>query len=604
MNLKDQLQNLAQKFSVGGTTESGPGFGKKIVRKYQDDADKEIVEFEDGTRMYTDSNEYKKLYSEGLLYGESPEKITYPQETGANSEMDRFKRIELENPYSDFVKPYFDGTSGVLARGFGQSEQNLANTPDDLKQKYDQDINKKWAQEIFKENPRNENEERGAYLNRVGSGLKPDILKNLYDYMPEREMETYWQLGEKGVAALTDLKGFPGLENFSNLEDYIQGSNHMSDYEKSKYFSDLKENPNSTRLSASEFLRSFQVGGEIENMLSKLNPKNWGVEDYTNKGNFQKAYTSARQKGLKEFMFEGKRFSTDYKGTPDEQLRQTGIIDNVNKNKPSELQKRITGNVYNGGFYHDYKLSDVEKLLQPVVKKERSIGLEEEMLNLYLKIPTQGRSLGISKYKPTKAKDKGVQYYKVNDFTSGLDEDVENIEEYASKLNANKKGNAGMGDYTVDSGKDARGKYISYYDIWDINPFGQGKDAPDLSMGYGKPFEIYDRIYYNDYGNKGKYKKMYFSDDELRNLHPDEKNFDTLAVQKELTNRGYKLPNSIKKKGLFDDNSEFDGIYGDETKKALQDWQSKNTKKFQSGGMIRSELQKLSEKFSQRLSTT
>ena len=70
------------------------------------------------------------------------------------------------------------------------------------------------------------------------------------------------------------------------------------------------------------------------------------------------------------------------------------------------------------------------------------------------------------------------------------------------------------------------------------------------------------------------------------------------TVQKALSEKRYNLSSSIKKDGTFD------GVYGNETEKALQDWQSKNTKKFQKGGMIRSELQKLSEKFSQRLSTT
>ena len=634
MNYKEQLQNLAQKYQVGGQVptdwkakySTNPYF--KDREDWGESLDKKFPNAKNTVRQSIYAASKRTGIDPGLLYTSAmeegmklaltgkdtgvrregfvdyqknnPKAKEYPIDGGyyygLNTFGDKYgKTIKVSNlpkgfKYTPYPQKGTDGSVAFNSAAFRTHEDAISAKAAQMKQ-VEEAMNYKLRDAKIDLSP-----EARKFFDMVG-----------YNMGEEKTIEmirSYQQKGYLKDDRFLDSKFQPASwkEPYTNVQRRYQNYRILNEQ---GYFNDYNTpNPKVAVTGSTKEPNSFQVGGEIENMLSKLNPKNWGVEDYTDKGNFQKAYTSARQKGLKEFMFEGKRFSTDYKGTPDEQLRQTGIIDNVNKNKPSELQKRITGNVYNGGFYHDYKLSDVEKLLQPVVKKERSIGLEEEMLNLYLKIPTQGRSLGISKYKPTKAKDKGVQYYKVNDFTSGLDEDVENIEEYASKLNANKKGNAGMGDYTVDSGKDARGKYISYYDIWDINPFGQGKDAPDLSMGYGKPFEIYDRIYYNDYGNKGKYKKMYFSDDELRNLDPDEKNFDTLAVQKELTNRGYKLPNSIKKKGLFDDNSEFDGIYGDETKKALQDWQSKNTKKFQSGGMIRSELQKLSEKFSQRLSTT
>ena len=88
-----------------------------------------------------------------------------------------------------------------------------------------------------------------------------------------------------------------------------------------------------------------------------------------------------------------------------------------------------------------------------------------------------------------------------------------------------------------------------------------------------------DRIGYNivygnmmhDYGD-GERKKMYYSDKELSELNVDEKNFDTLALQRELSNRGYKLPGSIKEDGKFD------GVFGNETKQALLNWQSKNQK--------------------------
>jgi hypothetical protein len=89
-----------------------------------------------------------------------------------------------------------------------------------------------------------------------------------------------------------------------------------------------------------------------------------------------------------------------------------------------------------------------------------------------------------------------------------------------------------------------------------------------------KPFPIYGRVYYKDYGD-GVKKKMYYTDNELKSFSTDKnnKNFNTLDLQKELVNRGYKLPNSIQQDDYG--NLKFDGIYGNETKKALQDFQNK-----------------------------
>ncbi len=46
----------------------------------------------------------------------------------------------------------------------------------------------------------------------------------------------------------------------------------------------------------------------------------------------------------------------------------------------------------------------------------------------------------------------------------------------------------GLGHYTIGKGEDDKGKYISVYDLWDIN----SEAGTELS-----PFEVYDRIYYN-----------------------------------------------------------------------------------------------------------
>lgn len=55
----------------------------------------------------------------------------------------------------------------------------------------------------------------------------------------------------------------------------------------------------------------------------------------------------------------------------------------------------------------------------------------------------------------------------------------------------------GLGQFTVGRGYDKKGEYVSYYDSWDLGD--TNSPYKDLSLGIGKPFNIYDRIYLDDY---------------------------------------------------------------------------------------------------------
>jgi len=156
--------------------------------------------------------------------------------------------------------------------------------------------------------------------------------------------------------------------------------------------------------------------------------------------------------------------------------------------------------------------------------------------------------LSKSKYAPSNAKYNLDNYISIND-----DEFIKKILLKGIELNLQ---------------DDERGEYFSYYDLFDI---GRG-DEKNKTFGTAKPFEVYDRIYIKDYGD-GQKKRMYYTDKELSELDVNKKNFDTLALQRELRNRGYKLPKSTKKDGSLD------GVWGDETKNALLDWQNKNKNK-------------------------
>ncbi len=66
---------------------------------------------------------------------------------------------------------------------------------------------------------------------------------------------------------------------------------------------------------------------EKKNLInfSFLNPKNWGVKDYSDAGDFSKAYQSAKKSGEEEFMWNGERYNTKYAGTPRQEVGAYGI---------------------------------------------------------------------------------------------------------------------------------------------------------------------------------------------------------------------------------------------------------------------------------------
>jgi hypothetical protein len=78
---------------------------------------------------------------------------------------------------------------------------------------------------------------------------------------------------------------------------------------------------------------------------------------------------------------------------------------------------------------------------------------------------------------------------------------------------------------TFTKGSDDRGNYYSIYDIYDFN-------IP-MQESIGKPYEIYDRVYYKNYN--GKNKPMYYTDNELNTIKLNYDNFN--SIYKELNNR-------------------------------------------------------------------
>jgi hypothetical protein len=177
----------------------------------------------------------------------------------------------------------------------------------------------------------------------------------------------------------------------------------------------------------------------------------------------------------------------------------------------------------------------------------------DDAFALYLGLPQKNKSFGISEYQPGDSKE-NKYYFKPNYLDENLKNRLvasyfDNVDDNENVYIANERGDAfpqktdsleregvpfenpmyaewmvdnPLGDFKMSKGKDKKGHYISIYDEWDLNPFKEGKGSSsnpaaatlkafakmkgvdvsdDLEIsklfGAGKPFEIYDRIYYD-----------------------------------------------------------------------------------------------------------
>lgn len=120
-----------------------------------------------------------------------------------------------------------------------------------------------------------------------------------------------------------------------------------------------------------------------------------------------------------------------------------------------------------------------------------------------------------SQYRPSKSKDNNnSKYYTYDDLiinhhiddVLGPQFTEDNNREFINGALRLKIGDTAIGnsmpvlnDFTYSHGYDNKGDYISVYDKYDINPYKKIFNTGDLSLGIGKPFEFYDRLYLDDY---------------------------------------------------------------------------------------------------------
>lgn len=197
-----------------------------------------------------------------------------------------------------------------------------------------------------------------------------------------------------------------------------------------------------------------------------------------------------------------------------------------------EVRQKLYDNIYPFG-YKDGPTGPVERVRSAINgNQEESIKLmgypaeRDAIFATYLGIPEDKRhkvddvsTIEESPYKPTIGREND-KYYKIGNLNkTELRAFVEDAEQVPiGKVSDHSPLSRYFGNHTISHGVDPqKGDYVSYYDLWDLNPFsGQNKilmtlperaaeqlltkgNNEDLSLGIGTPINFYDRVYLDDY---------------------------------------------------------------------------------------------------------
>ena len=270
-------------------------------------------------------------------------------------------------------------------------------------------------------------------------------------------------------------------------------------------------------------------------------------------------------------------------------------------------------------WYKDMTSDQVKKQLDEDALSEKSVRNRLDAVRLYTGAPQLYNTFSISKYKNDAIeKEKGPQtYYSINMSPNEMSNMVfqlygatpqyplpsflktapfgpnaanaSSLDVYLGTgtypLNKNlqmvdRQGEIGiMNKYTAKKGKDDKGEYFTYYDNWDLDPVHL-EDMTGLTPPQpGKPFYIYDKVYVKNYGTKEepRYGKIYFNDNELKNIDFNKVNYEELAA--ELINRNY-LPSNYNTKEFNPNNIDVNNII----KSAYDVWAS--DQKHKHGGWL------------------
>jgi hypothetical protein len=186
-------------------------------------------------------------------------------------------------------------------------------------------------------------------------------------------------------------------------------------------------------------------------------------------------------------------------------------------------KEKIAGNIRPQGYQNP-----LERVAEAIVKPEAGsfnkmteyleqpyLRERQDFLGLMMKGEQQNNTLPISTTRPTNSKNEEAVYYNSPETENRIKEQLKDpkfLEQFSpsdkgiysappSYNNKSSEGNV-LGKYTMNLGEDDKGKYVSYYDKWDLDPYKGKNSALDMVSTIAqkaagiKPAEAYGRVYY------------------------------------------------------------------------------------------------------------
>lgn len=150
---------------------------------------------------------------------------------------------------------------------------------------------------------------------------------------------------------------------------------------------------------------------------------------------------------------------------------------------------------------------------------ESELTERQALLDIAMGQPIRDKAIGalsVSEYQPSNSSDSSAVYFRSPVTEDEIKYRYKDIGDLKTQLGDSfQVGDVGskaveysntLGDYTISVGEDEKGKYISYYDLWDLDPFQHSSklkrfnDASEQlqsAIGVSSP-EVYGRLYYKE----------------------------------------------------------------------------------------------------------
>jgi hypothetical protein len=367
-------------------------------------------------------------------------------------------------------------------------------------------------------------------------GHLPSIDYETGEWLKAKRYPTSWkEFLQYSLNPEVNKLGFPT----ENKEGFLKYPNHANggdisipDLSRPNWLDKYQDGSEVTQMGPE--LNTVNVSAEKPNAIkrawnnferSKYNPLNLFVDDISdiNEGS---AFDVARQMGMPNYMYNGKRYSTKMDWlTPQEQLEQTGITDDQ-LHRRGFFEKRLSNNLEPLGYGMGDQ-SQFDRFWNAAIKNEkdpekaqRDLGIEDpdtgeiygknrtDAYNLYTGLPQKYNTFSISKYKPSRAKDSDVVYYSINDLANNKDFKRHVVEDYKTSKStidriAKEKG------WSNDKLDYLKKRYDIQYDRDRINEgLNPGQGLNDNNLEY-----IFSRVFYGDSdvskNDKGKLKAFF-----------------------------------------------------------------------------------------------